>query len=146
LQEHNREKKKKIKDTHKEKFEGTKENDFVNYLNRRILDARALDLDVAVGSRSTTTHGRVGFVEAASVLFSNKFAQQQKTTIGARRKFWQRLLLCHSEHAQVTILGDDTQELTIAVTNGLLDELIVTVASFTPTGVVAGGRAARVAT
>jgi hypothetical protein len=58
---------------HKGEFEGTKENDCVNHLNRRILDARALDLDVAVGSGNTTTHGHIGFVEAASVLFSNRF-------------------------------------------------------------------------
>ncbi len=69
------ERKKKIENTHKGKFEGTKENDCVNHLNRRILDTLALDLDVAIGSGSTTTHGRIGFVETASVLFNNRFAQ-----------------------------------------------------------------------
>jgi len=73
-QEHNREKEKDRKHA-QGKFEGTKENDCVNHFNRRILDTFALDLDVAIGSGSTTTHGRIGFVETALVLFSNRFAQ-----------------------------------------------------------------------
>lgn len=48
-QEHSREKK-KTEDTHKGKFKGTKKNDYVNHLNRRILDTHALDLDVDVRS------------------------------------------------------------------------------------------------
>ncbi|CAM6010219.1 unnamed protein product [Sphagnum balticum] len=91
--------------------------------------------------RSTTTHGHIGFVEVASVLFSNWFAQQQKTIAGARRKLWQCLLLCYNTHAhtQVKILGDGTQNLTTVVTNRLLNELGITTTSFAPTGAVAGG-------
>lgn len=70
------ERKKKIKDMHKGKSKGIKENDCVNHFNRRIVDAYALDLDVVVRSGSTTTHGHVGFVEAASVFLNNRFAQQ----------------------------------------------------------------------
>jgi hypothetical protein len=68
------ERKKKTEDTQKGKSEGTKENYCVNHLNRRIINACALDLDVVVGSRNTTTHGRVVFVEVALVLFNNWFA------------------------------------------------------------------------
>jgi hypothetical protein len=69
-------KKKKTKDTHNGEFKKTKENDCVNHFNKGIFYARALDLDVAVGSGSTITHGCIRFIEATSVLLSNKFAQQ----------------------------------------------------------------------
>jgi hypothetical protein len=49
-------------------------------------------------------------------------------------------------HAQVRILGDDTQELTTLVTNRLQEELGVTTVSFTPARVVIGGGAAEVVT
>jgi hypothetical protein len=70
------ERKKKIEDTHKGESKGTKENDCVNHLTRRILDTHALDLDVVVRLGNTTTHGCVGFVETTLVLLSNRFAQQ----------------------------------------------------------------------
>jgi len=67
--------KKKTKDTHKGESEGTKENDYIDHLNKRIFNTCVLDLDVAVGSKNTTTHGHIRFVEVASVLLNNKFAQ-----------------------------------------------------------------------
>jgi len=77
-------KKKKTKDTHNGESKKTKENDCVNHFNKGIFYAHALDLNVAIGSGSTTTHGCIRFVEATSILLSNKFAQQQKTTTSAR--------------------------------------------------------------
>lgn len=49
-------------------------------------------------------------------------------------------------HVQVKILGDVTQELTIAMINKLSHELNITTTSFAPTRVVVRGGAVEVAT